>query len=144
MAILVSPWDKKIFTISWPKAVSLALHYVFCYWEVQPSCSHTTSSAGSIIFLCGPSPNLGKLLTPPLLSKQEALSPVCVALRLIHPMKSRRNAELQNPTCFFLLLSLPAVFSPVSKERKEILSINFGLYKDLGNTKPPKMFENCS
>ena len=95
-------------------------------------------------FFCGPRPNLGKLRTPPLLSKQEPLSPVCVALRLIHPMKSRRNAELQSPTCFFLLLSLPAVFSPVFKEHKEILSINFGLYKDLGNTKPPKMYENCS
>ena len=55
--------------------------------------------------------------TPPLLSKQEALSPVCLALRLIHTMKSRMNTELQNPACFFLLLSLPAVFSPVSNLR---------------------------
>ena len=86
-----------------------------------------------------------KLWTPPLLSKQEALSPLCLALHLICPMKSRKNAELQNPVCFFLLLSLPAVFSPVSKEHKEILSINFGLYiKDLSNTNPPKMYKNCS
>ena len=72
------------------------------------------------------------LWPPPLLSKQETLSPLCLALHLICPMKSSKNAELQSPVCFFLPLSLPAVFSPVSKEHKEILSINFGLYiKDL-------------
>ena len=45
---------------------------------------------------------------------------------------------------FFLLFSLPAVFSPVSKEHKEILSINFGLYKDLALDEKMDLHQICT
>ena len=66
---------------------------------------------------------------------------MCLALHLIHWVKSRRNTELQNAVCFFFFCNYPQ--SPLLfLWNKEILSINFGLYTTRSQLKC--MRESCS